>query len=122
MGASSGAGAGTVAYENGVVVYTPTQAETDYTSVIFVAYKTGCLPACQSIVFSSAAVVGQVDVGEVNGTAQTAGDIIASIATIGSGTGAALNFAVSEDNASAPIKSVSSVGTQTGTYANTLPL
>ena len=60
------------------------------------------------------------NVTQVAGTAQTAGDIIASIATIGSCTGAALNFAVSEDNASAPIKSVSSVGTQTGTYANTL--
>ena len=82
MGASSGAGAGTVAYENGVVVYTPTQAETDYTSVVFVAYKTGCIPACQSIVFSSAAVVGQVDVGKVNGTAQTAGDIVEILTAI----------------------------------------
>lgn len=46
--------------------------------------------------------------------------ISAQIDSIGSGTGAALNFAVSEDNASAPIKTISSVGTQTGTYANTL--
>lgn len=44
----------------------------------------------------------------------------AQVSSIGSGTGAALNFPVSEDNASTPIKTVSSVGTQTGTYANTL--
>jgi enamine deaminase RidA (YjgF/YER057c/UK114 family) len=52
--------------------------------------------------------------------AQTLDTIAAAIAAIGTGTGAALNFAVSEDNAADAIKSISKIGTQTGTYANTL--
>jgi hypothetical protein len=51
---------------------------------------------------------------------QTLDSLASQISGIGSGTGAALNFQAVEDNASAPIKTVSSVGTQTGTYANTL--
>lgn len=43
----------------------------------------------------------------------------AQVSAIGSGTGAALNFAADADNASAPIKTVTAVGTQTNTYANT---
>lgn len=64
----------------------------------------------------------QVDTQQVLGTATTAtfDSLSSQISSIGSGTGAALNFAVSEDNASSPIKSVTAVGTETGTYANTL--
>jgi len=51
---------------------------------------------------------------------QTLDSLASQISGIGSGTGAALNFQAVEDNASAPIKTVSSVGTQTGTFANTL--
>lgn len=43
----------------------------------------------------------------------------AQVSAIGSGTGAALNFAADSDNASVAIKSVSKVGTETGTYTNT---
>lgn len=46
--------------------------------------------------------------------------IPALIGGIGSGTGAALNFAVAEDNASAPLNGVTKKGTQAGTYTNTL--
>ncbi len=44
----------------------------------------------------------------------------AQISAIGSGTGAALNFSVTDDNADAPLAGVTAVGTQTGTFANTL--
>jgi hypothetical protein len=46
--------------------------------------------------------------------------VSSQISAIGSGTGAALNYEVTEDNASSPIKTVTAVGSQTGTYANTL--
>lgn len=42
----------------------------------------------------------------------------AQVAAIGSGSGAAMNFAPSSDNASTAIKTIAKVGTQTGTYAN----
>lgn len=44
----------------------------------------------------------------------------AAISGMGSGTGAALNFEVVEDNATEAIKTITAVGTPTGTYANTL--
>ena len=43
----------------------------------------------------------------------------AQVSAIGTGVGGALNFAPDSDNASTAIKTISKVGTQTGTYANT---
>jgi hypothetical protein len=43
----------------------------------------------------------------------------AQVASIGSGTGAALNFAADVDNETVAIKTISKVGTQTGTFSNT---
>ena len=61
FGGSEGSGAGTVAYSaDGVVLYTPTQAETNYTSFILVASKTGCIPATVTVVTSAAGISGQV--------------------------------------------------------------
>lgn len=72
QGGASGAGAGTTAYDNGIVQYTPTQAETDYTSFVVVAYKTGCIPASVTVVTSAASVPGKVDVGAISGDATAA--------------------------------------------------
>ena len=58
QGGSTGAGGGTTSYENGIVCYLPTQAETNYTSFMVVAFKTGCIPACATIVTSASAVSG----------------------------------------------------------------
>lgn len=74
---------------------------------------------------TSTIAMQQANVTQVSGTAQTAGDIIGAIGTIGSGTGAALNFEVIADNATtpiplAPLTPVTKLGTQTGTFANTL--
>lgn len=59
-GGAEAAGLGTVAYSaaSGVVSYIPTQAETNFTSFIVTAYKTGCLPASQTIVTSASATSG----------------------------------------------------------------
>lgn len=212
QGGTASASGGTVAYEEGVVHYLPTQAETNYASFVLIAYKSGCIPATTTVVTSASATTGyagldwakvsaptttvglsgttistaqkvdvetiktqavtaaagvtfptsvasptnitagtitsvtdvvsanvtqwlgtaaatptvagvpEVDVTHVSGsvTVSTFDSLSSQISAVGSGTGAALNFAVDADNASAPIKSVTAVGTQTGTFANTL--
>lgn len=58
QGGAAGAGGGTTAYEEGVVHYIPTQAETNYTGFILIAYKTGCIPCSVTIVTSASGVAG----------------------------------------------------------------
>ena len=61
FGGSEASGAGTVAYtSDGVVLYTPTQAETNYTSFILVASKSGCIPATVTVVTSAAGIASMV--------------------------------------------------------------
>lgn len=58
-GGAEGDGAGATAYStDGVVLYTPTQAETNYTSFILIAKKAGCIPACTTVVTSASATAG----------------------------------------------------------------
>jgi hypothetical protein len=58
QGGASGAGGGTTAYDNGIVQYTPTQAETNFTSFVVVAYKTGCIPVAVTVVTSASGTPG----------------------------------------------------------------
>ena len=59
QGGTEGDGAGTTAYStDGIVLYTPTQAETDQAAFIVIAKKTGCIPVSQTIVTSASAVAG----------------------------------------------------------------
>ena len=61
FGQSEASGAGTVAYTaDGVVLYTPTQAETNYTSFVLVASKSGCIPATVTVVTSAAGIASMV--------------------------------------------------------------
>lgn len=61
QGGAEGASGGTVAYSaRGIVWYTPTQAETNYTSVIFEAGKAGCIPVSQTVVTTASATPGKV--------------------------------------------------------------
>jgi len=59
-GGAETAGAGTLSYgaTSGIVYYTPTQAETDYTAFVVVAYKTGCIPAEKAVITSASATAG----------------------------------------------------------------
>jgi hypothetical protein len=97
-GGSASAGGGTVAYEEGIVHYVPTQAETNYSAFMVIAYKAGCIPAAVTIVTTASSTAGNVIVGDktgfqlaadqavnvtkVNGTAQTAGDLAALLALV----------------------------------------
>jgi hypothetical protein len=62
FGQSEASGSGTVAYSaDGVVLYTPTQAETNYTSFVLVASKSGCIPATVTVVTSAAGIASIAD-------------------------------------------------------------
>lgn len=58
IGTTASAGGGTIGYEQGIVHYTPTQAETNYTSFVLIAYKTGCIPATVTVVTTASGVAG----------------------------------------------------------------
>src|SRR5574343_557209 len=59
-GGSETAGGGTVSYggSSNIVYYAPTQAETDYTAFVAVAYKTGCIPVAMTVITSASATAG----------------------------------------------------------------
>jgi hypothetical protein len=60
-GVAEGDGGGPTAYStDGVVLYTPTQAETNYTSFLLIAKKTGCIPASITVVTTASATPGNV--------------------------------------------------------------
>lgn len=59
QGGSEASGGGTVAYSaDGVVVYTPTQAETNYAAMVFVASKAGCIPTTVTVVTTASETSG----------------------------------------------------------------
>jgi hypothetical protein len=73
-GGSEADGVGTVAYStDGVVVYTPTQAETNYTSFVLIAKKTGCIPADKTVVTSASSTAGHAgtDQSKITNTTST---------------------------------------------------
>lgn len=75
-GVAEGDGAGTTAYStDGIVLYTPSQAETNYTSFVLIAKKASCIPASITIVTSESATAGRVSLGEIQGSAQSATDL-----------------------------------------------
>ncbi len=58
-GGVEASGGGTIAYSaDGVVLYTPTQAETDYTSFVLIASKSACIPASKTVITSASATAG----------------------------------------------------------------
>jgi peptidyl-tRNA hydrolase len=62
IGVAEADGGGTVAYStDGVVIYTPTQAETNYTSFVLIAKKTGCIPVSVTVVTSAAGIAAIAD-------------------------------------------------------------
>ena len=68
IGVSEADGDGTVAYStNGIVIYTPTQAETDYTSFVVIATKTSCIPVSINVVTTASEIAGTVSLNNVNG-------------------------------------------------------
>ena len=64
FGGSEADGLGIVAYStDGVVLYTPTQAETNHTSFVLIAKKSASIPASVTVVTSARSVSGEVQVG-----------------------------------------------------------
>ena len=72
VGVAEADGGGTTAYStDGVVLYTPTQAETNYTSFVLIAKKTGCIPASVTVVTTASATAGYAGVDWSKVTAAT---------------------------------------------------
>ena len=101
VGVSEADGGGTTAYStDGVILYTPTQAETNYTSFVLIAKKTGCIPASVTVVTTASATAGYagVDWGKItsatstvnlSGTTISTSQAVASVSgAVGSVTGA----------------------------------
>ena len=93
-GGAETAGGGTVSYGtlSGIVYYTPTQGETDYTAFVLVAYKTGCIPVEKTVVTSASATAGYsgVDWGKVTAATSTvnlSGTTISTTQTVASVSG-----------------------------------
>lgn len=83
QGGAEAAGGGTIAYgADNTVYYTPTQAETNFTSFVVIASKASCFSASQTIITTASSTSGQVDVKSIAGTAQTANDNGADINTL----------------------------------------
>jgi hypothetical protein len=75
QGGSEGTGGGTTVYGgDNTVYYTPTQAETNFTSFTIIASKASCISSSMTVITSAASTPGQVDLKSVQGTAQTAND------------------------------------------------
>ena len=73
FGGSEADGAGTTAYStDGVVVYTPTQAETNYTSFVLIAKKAACIPASVTVVTSASSIAGHAGTDQSKITNATA--------------------------------------------------
>jgi hypothetical protein len=115
-GGTASAGGGTTAYEEGIVLYTPTQAETNYTAFVVIAYKTGCVPVALPVVTTAMSTSGQVYVGTNNDktgysltattglgnqTANITGTLSGSVGSVGTGGITAASFAAGAINAAA---------------------
>jgi hypothetical protein len=93
QGGSAAAGLGTTTYEDGIVLYAPTQAETNYEAFCVIAYKTGCIPASTTVVTSASPTAGYggVDWSKVTAATTTvnlSGTTIATSQAIASVSGA----------------------------------
>ena len=69
-GGAESAGGGTIAYSaaSGVVYYTPTQGETNYTAFCVIAYKAACIPAQVTVVPTASDTAGVVALDSAVGT------------------------------------------------------
>jgi hypothetical protein len=133
--AAGSVGSGACTHEgNGYHTYAPAQAETNYSLIAFTFTGTGAVPATVQVETDSGdsyAVLTHADYGLAKlartgadgDTLETLSDqldlIEAGVGSIGSGTGAALNFAATGDNTAAPLLGVTFVGTQAGTFTAT---
>ena len=116
-GGSEATGGGTTAYgASGIVYYSPTQAETNYSAFAVIASKTGCIPVCATVVTTASSTAGKVDVSHFGGTSVTARDIGASV-LLSSGTGTG-QISLTSGRADA---NVTYFGGSAGTFASGRP-
>jgi hypothetical protein len=88
IGVAEGDGGGSTAYStDGIVLYTPTQAETNYTSFILIAKKAGCIPATVTVVTSASSTAGRTMPADGSITAAVIADAAIDNATLAADVG-----------------------------------
>jgi hypothetical protein len=88
---NSGGGTTSVGATTGTIYYTPTQAETNYESFELVAFKSGCIPACVTVVTTASATAGyavcadtqKVDVNTIKTQTVTCAAGVTVLASVG---------------------------------------
>lgn len=139
FGGTEAAGAGAVAYSaDGVVLYTPTQGETNYTSFILVASKTGCIPASKTVVTSASGTAGYAGLDwskitaatttvALTGTTISTSQVVASVSgSVGSVTGAvgsvtaAVTVGTNNDKTGYSLTAGTGLGNQTANITGSL--
>ena len=79
QGGAEAAGVGTLVHgASGIAYYTPTQAETDFTSYVVIASKAACLPVAQTIITTASTVPGNVILASATHT----GAVVPSVTTV----------------------------------------
>ena len=123
---SETAGGGTVSYGtlSGIVYYTPTQGETDYTAFVLVAYKTGCIPVEKTVVTSASATAGYsgVDWSKVTAATSTvnlSGTTISTSQTVASVSGS-VTVGSNNDKTGYSLTAVTGLGNQTANITGNL--
>lgn len=92
QGGAEATGGGTTAYgASGIVYYTPTQAETNFTSFVVIASKASCLPVAQTIVTTASSVAGTAILASATHT----GAVIPTVSAVTGLTASNLDAAVS---------------------------
>lgn len=88
QGGAEAASGGTIAFgATGVIVYyTPTQAETNFTSFVVIASKASCIPACVTVVTTASSVPGRTMPADGSITAAVIADSAIDTATFATGT------------------------------------
>lgn len=117
QGGAAGAGGGTLACDttSGIWHYTPTQAETNYTSFMVLVYKANCTSANVTVVTTAESTAGKVSLGGTQ-TANITGNLTGNVSgSVGSVTGAVGSVTGNVGgNVSGSVGSVSGHTPQTG--------
>lgn len=101
QGGAEAGSAGTIAYgASGIVYYTPTQAETNFTSFVLIASKASCIPVAITVITTASGTAGyagldwglmlnKTTTNDLSGTNIKTNQVVASVSgAVGSVTGA----------------------------------
>ena len=127
QGGAAATGGGTIAYEEGIVHYTPTQAETNHASFVVLAYKAACIPVSMTVVTTASATAGTVLLAPVTHTSAViptvsavTGNVGGSVASVVGAVGSVTGLTVANLDAAVSTR-MATFAQPTGFLAATFP-